>query len=191
MTIGHVHETGLYLERGMGGIPPKFTTCLPNFLNIRDRFPTYLTTFYTAFVLNTPFWVDRALISKILRGISLLKSETYRKISNISRTKSQNLNFSRIGLQLPLRIYWSHVLSGEWRCSWSSADRRCSNYIWVINNLIAYESVPYIRDLTVDTTLIKQIDHPGLLHIVTRTKWWLFCRHFQLHFIARWFLYFH
>ena len=21
-------------------------------------------------------------------------------------------------------IYWSHVLSGEWRCSWSSADRR-------------------------------------------------------------------
>ena len=36
--------------------------------------------------------------------------------------------------------------SGEWRCSWSSADRRCSNYIWVIINLI---SVPYIRDLTV------------------------------------------
>ena len=31
-------------------------------------------------------------------------------------------------------IYWSQVLSGEWRCSWSSADRRCSNYIWVINN---------------------------------------------------------
>ena len=27
------------------------------------------------------------------------------------------------------------VLSGEWRC-WSSADRWCSNYIWVINNLI-------------------------------------------------------
>ena len=25
-------------------------------------------------------------------------------------------------------------LSWEWRCSWSSADRRCSNYIWVINN---------------------------------------------------------
>ena len=26
----------------------------------------------------------------------------------------------------------------EWRCSWSSADRRCSNYIWVIKNFIAY-----------------------------------------------------
>ena len=35
-------------------------------------------------------------------------------------------------------IYWSQALSGAWRCSWSSADRRCSNYIWVINNLIAH-----------------------------------------------------
>ena len=46
-------------------------------------------------------------------------------------------------------IYLSNVLSWEWRCSWSSADRRCSNYIWVINNLIAYWGAPYIRDLTV------------------------------------------
>ena len=46
-------------------------------------------------------------------------------------------------------IYWSQILSGEWRCSWSSADRRCSNYIWVINNLIACQSASYIKDLTV------------------------------------------
>ena len=46
-------------------------------------------------------------------------------------------------------IYWSQVLSREWRCSWSSADRRCSNYIWVVNNFIAYQGAPYIRDLTV------------------------------------------
>ena len=46
-------------------------------------------------------------------------------------------------------IYWSHVLSWEWRCSWSSANRRCSNYIWVINNLIVHKGAPYIRDLTV------------------------------------------
>ena len=26
-------------------------------------------------------------------------------------------------------IQWSQVLSPEWRCSWSSADRRCSNYV--------------------------------------------------------------
>ena len=34
-------------------------------------------------------------------------------------------------------IHWSQVLSRKWRCSWSSADRRCYNYIWVINNFIA------------------------------------------------------
>ena len=33
--------------------------------------------------------------------------------------------------------YWCYVLSWEWRCSWSSADRWCSNYIWVINNFIS------------------------------------------------------
>ena len=30
----------------------------------------------------------------------------------------------------------SQVLSQEWRCSWCSADMRCSNYIWVINNVL-------------------------------------------------------
>ena len=30
---------------------------------------------------------------------------------------------------------WGLVTSWEWRCSWSSADRWCSSYIWVINNL--------------------------------------------------------
>ena len=46
-------------------------------------------------------------------------------------------------------IQWSQVLSREWRCSWSSADRRCSNYIWVIDNLITHQGAAYIRDLTV------------------------------------------
>ena len=46
-------------------------------------------------------------------------------------------------------IHWSQMLSWEWRCSWSSAVRRCSNYIWVINNFIAYEGATYIRGLTV------------------------------------------
>ena len=41
------------------------------------------------------------------------------------------------------------MLSREWRCSWSSADRRCSNYIWVIDNFIAYQGAAYIRDFTV------------------------------------------
>ena len=43
-------------------------------------------------------------------------------------------------------IHWSHVWSWEWRCSWSSADRRCSNYIWVINNFIAYYKVRLILE---------------------------------------------
>ena len=47
--------------------------------------------------------------------------------------------------------YWSQVLIGEWRCSWSSGDRRCSNYIWLINNSIAFKCVAYIRDLTVQS----------------------------------------
>ena len=47
-------------------------------------------------------------------------------------------------------IHWSQVLSWEWRCSWSSADRRCSNYIWVINNSIANYDVSYIRGLIVN-----------------------------------------
>ena len=46
-------------------------------------------------------------------------------------------------------IRWRQVLSWELRCSWSSADSRCSNYIWVISNFIAYLSASYIRDLTV------------------------------------------
>ena len=35
-------------------------------------------------------------------------------------------------------IHWRQVLSWEWRCTWSSTDRRCSNYISAINNFIAY-----------------------------------------------------
>ena len=49
----------------------------------------------------------------------------------------------------PCAIHWSQVLSREWRCSWSSAGRRCSDYIWVINNFIAYYDATYIRGLMV------------------------------------------
>ena len=41
------------------------------------------------------------------------------------------------------------MLNREWICSWSSADRRCSNYIWVINNFISHWGATYIRALTV------------------------------------------
>ena len=35
------------------------------------------------------------------------------------------------------------------------ADRWCSNYIWVINNIIAYSGAPYIRGLTIDVEKIE------------------------------------
>ena len=48
-------------------------------------------------------------------------------------------------------IHGSHMLSLEWRCtcSWSSADRQCSNYFWVVNNFIAYYGASYITGLMV------------------------------------------
>ena len=45
--------------------------------------------------------------------------------------------------------HWKQVLSWEWRCSWSSVDRRCSNYIWVINNFIAHYGASYTRGWTI------------------------------------------
>ena len=47
-------------------------------------------------------------------------------------------------------IHWSQELSREWGCSWSSANRQCSNYIWVIINFIAYWGVIYTRGLTMN-----------------------------------------
>ena len=93
-----------------------------------------------------PYWdrVSSALWCWIYYNVII-----YLKISNIRPTKSQNSNASRHGLQLSLCNILKPGLSGEWRCSWSSADRRCSNYIWVINNLTAYKGASYIRDLTV------------------------------------------
>ena len=46
-------------------------------------------------------------------------------------------------------IHWIRALSRESRCSWSGADRRCSNYIWVINHFITQSGAMYIRGLTV------------------------------------------
>ena len=68
-------------------------------------------------------------------------SQNYRHISNIG---APNLKFSMFfvsSCSCLCPIHWSQVLSWEWRCSWSSADRRCSNYIWVINNFIAYRPI--------------------------------------------------
>ena len=49
--------------------------------------------------LDAQPWVD-TLDPEILEEIACLLAGMYRKISNISRTKSQNLNVSRLGLQV-------------------------------------------------------------------------------------------
>ena len=47
------------------------------------------------------------------------------------------------------RNYWKHMLSQEWRWSLSSADKRCSSYIWMINSFIAHQCATCIRGFTV------------------------------------------
>ena len=61
-------------------------------------------------------------------------------------------------MQLPLHNHCSQVLSREWLCSWSSADRR-----WVINNFIAHCGAPYIRGFTFTFFLLKQWNEYSLL----------------------------
>ena len=53
---------------------------------------------------------------------------TYHQASNIRRIKCQRLNVYCLVVQLYLSIDWSHVLSQEWICSWSSADRRVNDW---------------------------------------------------------------
>ena len=75
--------------------------------------------------------------------------KTHWQTSNISCPKSENLNVSYVVLQWSLPNWLNQVLSREWGCSWSSGKRQCSNYIWVINNFIAYYVVSYIWGFTV------------------------------------------
>ena len=89
-----------------------------------------------------------------LWGQFRVKSE-YRQVSNIRRTKSQHLKYSLLSCDFLCQIPWSQMLSREWRCSWSSANRQCSNYIWVIDNFIAYQGETYIRGFTVIWTKIS------------------------------------
>ena len=64
-------------------------------------------------------------------------------------------------------IHWSQVLSWEWRCSWS-ADRRCSNYIWVIDRFIDYGGATYIRNFTCPQHCMLCCHGlpPGSLHVL-------------------------
>ena len=75
----------------------------------------------------------------------------YSQIVNIRRTNSQNLNASRLVLQLSLPNLLKPCIKLRMKMF---LDRRCSNYIWVINNLITHKGAIYIRDLTVPVNII-------------------------------------
>ena len=89
-------------------------------------------------------------------------------------------------------IHWSQLVSWEWRCSWSSANRRCSNYIWVINNFIAYWGATYIRGFTVMLVInwtigkifgrikIQQFSLKENAFENVIWKWWPFCLRLNL-----------
>ena len=85
-------------------------------------------------------------IMVIFTGSELHK---YRKISNINRTKSQHLDVSLLVLQLYLPNPLKPGVKSRMKMQWSSADRRCSDYIWVINKFTAYWGATYIKGLTV------------------------------------------
>ena len=52
----------------------------------------------------------------------------------------------------------SNIAIQQWM-SWSSTDRRCHNYIWVINNIIAYWGATYIRCLAVSDKFAPAVNH--------------------------------
>ena len=69
---------------------------------------------------------------------------THRQTSNISCTKSQNVTPSHLVLLLSLHSLLTPGVKLS-SCSWSSADKWCSNYIWVINNFLLLRCILYQR----------------------------------------------
>ena len=89
---------------------------------------------------------DLAAKNALLYSTLILNMYIYHHTSDISFTKSQHFNFSS---RLSIVFAQSIEASCEWKRNGSSADRRCFNYFWVINNFIAYWGTPYIRGLRV------------------------------------------
>ena len=86
----------------------------------------------TCQILDTEYWS--------LSGWSYLRKHRNEYISILSiflKMSWRSSSWSSSCSCLCLIIHWSQAFSREWRYSWSSADRRYSNYIWVINNFIA------------------------------------------------------
>ena len=120
---------------------------LPQLANFHTNYATFSVNkrqgWPTLYLMTMSHWHTNQPVSSSRTEIQL---GMYCQISNIRGTKSQNLNVFPLILQLFLPY---PLLSREWRCSWSSADRRCSNYIWELDIFIACYGAPYIRGFTV------------------------------------------
>ena len=99
--------------------------CYSQFQDTHNRYPIYHMWCLRTQSLHSAFCISHCCVVY------------YRKTFSINRTKFQSLNFLVFSCSCLHSIHWSQVLSWEWRCSWSKADRRCSNYIWVIDDFIA------------------------------------------------------
>ena len=93
----------------------------------------------------------------------------YSQIVNIRRTNSQNLNASRLGLQLSLpnllkpciKLRMEMFLEHRW-------------YIWVSNNLITHKGATYIRDFMVHVNIITiQTIFLSQVMAYCDVKWWV------------------
>ena len=74
-----------------------------------------------------------------------VRSLSYRQTSNIKRTNSKVQMLFVQSCNCLCQTHISQVLSRQWRCSSSRTDRRCTDYIWLINTYITN----YIRDLMI------------------------------------------
>ena len=102
---------------------------IEGFRNISIRKHLYSKHLYSNNILGTGWHQHLSGVGDWTAFPDIERLHIYRKISNISRTKSQIFNVSLLVLQLFCAIYWSQVLSREWRCSWSSGNRRKGTYL--------------------------------------------------------------
>ena len=128
------------------GIPGACATRNFTYL-VRGTLPSLLTH-----ICVTRFrWVSGVVKNTNWLGNRKICHGQMRLPSNLAPNTCQISKFSCFSSRLTdvCSVQWSQTLSREWRCSLSSADRRCSNYIWVVDDFIAYYGSSYIKGLTV------------------------------------------
>ena len=103
----------------------------PQWVNSIDNYLYILHAIWSSSLRNRA-----TIMSYLYCNTYCIISSKYHQTSNISHTESQHLNVSCLILQLPLP---NPLKPGV----------KSRNYIWLINNFIAYWGVIYIRGLTV------------------------------------------